>query len=168
MRRWYLIHTKVGAEREAQLHLQRQQYQTYLPRLLQRVRRRGQLRLQVGALFPRYLFLRLDEGRECLAPVRSTSGVANVVRFGGRFATVPDPIIEALRMREDPETGLHSLCLPARLTPGTHVRIEDGSFAGLEGVFERAEGAGRVVVLLTLLGQERQVHLSAEMVGAAC
>src|SRR5579864_1987391 len=107
MRRWYLIHSKVGAEREAQLHLQRQQYQTYLPRLLQRVRRRGQLRMQVAPLFPRYLFLQLDEGRQSLAPVRSTSGVANVVRFGGRFATVRDGIIKELRAREDPETGLH-------------------------------------------------------------
>jgi len=168
MRRWYLIHSKVGAEREAQLHLQRQHYDTYLPRLLQRVRRRGQLRLQVGPLFPRYLFLQLDEGRQSLAPVRSTSGVANIVRFGGRFATVPERIIEALRAREDPQTGLHCLCLPARLTPGAHVRIEGGAFAGLEGVFERAEGADRVVVLLRLLGQERQVQLPSEVVSAVC
>jgi transcriptional antiterminator RfaH len=168
MPRWYLIHSKVGAEREAQLHLQRQQYLTYLPRLLQRVRRRGQLRVQVAPLFPRYLFLQLDEGRQSLAPVRSTSGVANVVRFGGRFATVHDGIIKELRAREDPETGLHSLCVPARLTRGMPVRIDGGAFTGLEGVFERAEGADRVVVLLTLLGQERPVHFPAEVVSAAC
>jgi transcriptional antiterminator RfaH len=168
MRRWYLIHTKLGAEREAQLHLQRQQFRTYLPRLLQRVRRRGQLRMHVAPLFPRYLFLQLDEGRQCLAPVRSTSGVANVVRFGGCFATVPDGIIDELRAREDPETGLHSLCVPARLRPGTQVRIDRGAFAGLEGVFERADGTDRIVVLLTLLGQEREVHLPADLVSAAC
>jgi len=168
MRRWYLIHSKQGAEREAQVHLQRQQYQTYLPRLLQRVRRRGQPRMHVVPLFPRYLFLQLDEGRQCLAPVRSTSGVANVVRFGGRFATVPDEVIAELRAREDPETGLHNLCSPARLRPGMEVRIDGGAFAGLEGVFERADGADRVVVLLTLLGEERQVRLPADLVSAAC
>jgi transcriptional antiterminator RfaH len=166
MRRWYLIHSKLRAEHEAQLHLQRQEYQTYFPRLLQRVRRRGRLRMQVGPLFPRYLFLQLDEGRQSLAPVRSTSGVAGIVRFGGRFATVPDGLIEELRARADPETGLHSLCVPARLTPGMQVRIDGGAFAGLEGVFERAEGADRVVVLLSLLGEERQVHLPAELVSA--
>jgi transcriptional antiterminator RfaH len=168
VQRWYLIRSKPGAETEAQLHLQRQQYQTYLPRLLQRVRRRGQWRMRVGPLFPRYLFLQLDEGRQCLAPVGSTLGVANVVRFGGRFATVPDGLIGELRAREDPQTGLHSLCLATRLAPGMTVRIDGGAFAGLEGVFERAEGADRVVVLLTLLGQERQVHLPAELVSAAC
>ncbi len=168
MRRWYLIHSKPGAEREAQLHLQRQGYQTYLPRLLQSVRRRGQPRLQVVPLFPRYLFLELDEGRQCLTPVRSTSGVANVVRFGARFATVPDAILRELRSREDPDTGLHQLHTAAPLAPGAQVRIDGGAFAGLEGVFERADGAHRVVVLLKLLGQERQVQFPAELVSAAC
>jgi transcriptional antiterminator RfaH len=167
MRRWYLIHTKPAGERGAQLQLQRQNYQTYLPRLIQTVRRRGRPRAQIGPLFPRYLFLNLDEGRQCLAPVRSTPGVANVVRFGACFATVPDEIVRQLREREDPETGLHTLH-PPPLARGTSVRITSGVFAGLEGVFEREEGADRVVVLLSLLGQERQVRFPAELVSAAC
>jgi transcriptional antiterminator RfaH len=167
MRRWYLIHTKPAGEREAQRQLQRQDYQTYLPRLIQTVRRKGLPRVQIGPLFPRYLFLNLDEGRQCLAPVHSTFGVARVVRFGARFATVPDAIVRQLREREDPLTGLHALQLP-HLTPGTPVRVTAGVFAGLEGVFEREEGADRVVVLLSLLGQERQVRFPAELVSATC
>jgi transcriptional antiterminator RfaH len=167
MRRWYLIHTKPAGEREAQRQLQRQDYGTYLPRLLQTVRRRGQPRVQITPLFPRYLFLNLDEGRQSLAPVHSTFGVASVVRFGARFATVPEAIVRQLREREDPQTGLHSL-EPPRLTPGTPVRVTAGVFAGLEGVFEREEGAERVVVLLSLLGQERQVRFPAALVSAAC
>lgn len=166
MRRWYLIHTKPAGERAAQVQLERQDYRTYLPRLLQTVRRKGQARARVAPLFPRYLFLNLDEGRQCLAPVHSTLGVAGVVRFGTRFATVPDAIIRQLREREDPQTGLHDLQTP-RPTPGAPVRITAGVFAGLEGVFEREEGAERVVVLLSLLGQERQVRFPAELVSAA-
>lgn len=168
MRRWYLIHTKPAGERGAQLHLQRQGYQTYLPWLRQQVRRRGQLRLQVAPLFPRYLFLHLDEGRQCLTPVRSTTGVASVVRFGARFATVPEEIVGQLRARADPQTGLHALRTPPPPGPGTPVRIEGGAFAGLEGVFERADGAHRVVVLLRLLGEERKVHFPAALVSATC
>jgi transcriptional antiterminator RfaH len=167
MRRWYLIHTKPAGERGAQLHLQRQGYQTYLPRLLQQVRRRGQLQAQVVPLFPRYLFLHLDEGRQCLTPVRSTAGVASVVRFGACFATVPEQIIGELRARADPQTGLHALRTPPP-GPGMPVRIEGGAFAGLQGVFERADGAHRVVVLLRLLGEERKVHVPATLVSAAC
>ena len=167
MDRWYLIHTKALGERAAQRQLERQDYRTYLPRLIQTVRRRGQPRGQIAALFPRYLFLNLDEGRQSLAPVHSTVGVARVVRFGARFATVPDAIVRQLREREDPLTGLHTLQLP-RLTPGTPVRVTAGVFAGIEGVFEREEGAERVVVLLSLLGQERQVCFPAGLVSATC
>jgi transcriptional antiterminator RfaH len=167
MGRWYLIHTKPLGEREAQRHLERQEYRTYLPRLTQTVRRRGRPRGRIAPLFPRYLFLNLDEGRQSLAPVGSTFGVASVVRFGARFATVPDAIVRQLREREDPQTGLHTLQLP-RPTPGTPVRVTAGVFAGLEGVFEREEGAERVVVLLSLLGQERQVRLPAGLVSATC
>jgi transcriptional antiterminator RfaH len=99
--------------------------------------------------------------------VRSTLGVANVVRFGAHFATVPDEIIRQLREREDPQTGLHTLH-PPPVAPGTAVRITAGVFAGLEAVFEREEGADRVVVLLSLLGQKRQVRFPAELVSAAC
>src|SRR5579862_5350548 len=131
MRRWYLIHSKPAAETHAQLQLQRQGYQTYFPRLLQTVRRHGRPRTQINPLFPRYLFLHLDEGRQCLTPVRSTLGVANIVRFGARFATVPDEIVGELRAREDPESGLHKLRPPPALGPGIPVRIAAGPFTGL-------------------------------------
>jgi len=167
MQRWYLIHTKPAGESEAQLHLQRQGYPTYCPRLWQAVRRRGRSRVQISPLFPRYLFLRLDEGRQSLTPARSTAGVAAVVRFGSRFATVPDEIIGELRACEDPLTGLHKLREPPAFGPGTPVRIAEGAFAGLEGVFERSDGLTRVVVLLNLLGEEREVHFPNELVSAA-
>jgi transcriptional antiterminator RfaH len=167
VQRWYLVHAKPAAEREAQLQLQRQGYHTYLPFALRRLRRRGRAIMQTVALFPRYLFVRLEEGRQSLTPVRSTFGVSNLVRFGNRCATVPEEIIRALQERADPHTGLHRLGVPA-LTRGTPVRIDGGAFAGLDGVFEREDGESRVVVLLRLLGEERQVQFPAEQVSVAC
>src|SRR5579872_4030151 len=100
MLRWYLIHTKPFAENRAQQHLERQGYEVYLPRLLQRVGlRRGQ---RTVALFPRYLFLRLAEGAQALAPVHSSVGVSEVVRFGCCYAVVAEDVIGALRARADP------------------------------------------------------------------
>ena len=82
MLRWYLIHTKPLGEGLAQTNLERQEYQVYLPRAMQPVRYNGHWRDRIVSLFPRYLFLRLNEGRQSLAPARSTLGVASVVRFG--------------------------------------------------------------------------------------
>jgi len=164
MLRWYLIHTKPSGEALAERNLDRQGYDVYLPRALQAVRSGGRWRDRIVALFPRYLFLRLNEGLQALTPVRSTLGVAGVVRFGARYTIVPDQVICELRARADPVSGLHRLSCRSRLFAGAAVRISTGPFEGLEGVFERQAGADRVVVLLRLLGQNASVCDSIDSV----
>jgi transcriptional antiterminator RfaH len=162
--RWYLIHTKPARESLAQSNLQRQGYEVYLPRVLQCVRRRGRSCERISPLFPRYLFLRLSEGRQALSPVRSSFGVATIVRFGMSYAIVPDRIIAELMLRADPASGLHHLTGPPSLVRGAPVHISMGPFEGLSGVFERAAGSARVVVLLNLLGQDAPVRVPADFV----
>ena len=166
--RWYLIQTKPSREALAQTNLQRQGYEVYLPRVLQCVRRRGRWREAIGPLFPRYLFLRLSEGLQALSPVRSSLGVAGIVRFGVSYAIVPDRIVAELRVRADPVSGMHRLVTPTSLVPGAAVHITMGPFEGLSGVFERAAGAARVVVLLKLLGQEAPVRVPMDFVLPGC
>jgi transcriptional antiterminator RfaH len=161
MLRWYLIHTKPSGESIARWNLERQGYEVYFPRLLQPVPRRGRGRCRdaIVPLFPRYLGLRLSEGLQSLAPVRSTLGVVNAVRFGSSCAVGPDQIIGDLRLREDPVSGLHRLNPNSRLTPGARVRITTGPFSGLEGVFERQAGPERVIVRLKVLGHDAPVRV---------
>ena len=163
MLRWYLIRTKPAGEVLAEQNLVRQGYEVYLPRLAKTVRQRGRTRETILALFPRYVFLRLDEGRQSLAPVHSTLGVAEVVRFGLKHAVIPDRIIRDLRARADASTGLHRLNSPA-LACGTKVRVTWGPFDGLEGVFERDEGSERVVILLRVLGESTRVRMPISFV----
>jgi transcriptional antiterminator RfaH len=162
--RWYLIHTKPSAEHVALANLERQGYAVYFPRVVKSVRRRARWRDTVAALFPRYLFLGLQEGQQALAPVNFTAGVAGVVRFGNRYGIVPERIVNDLRSREDPMSGMHRLtgCVP--FVPGAQVRITSGPFDGLEGVFAREAGEDRVIVLLNLLGRDTAVHVPAGFV----
>jgi transcriptional antiterminator RfaH len=164
MVRWYLIHSKPCAETVAQANLERQGFVVYYPRLQQPVLRRERWKEAIVPLFPRYLFLRLDDGLQCLSPVRSTVGVAGIVRFGNRFATVPDQFIVDLRARADHVSGLHSLNRHTRLRAGMAVRVAAGPLSGLEGVFERHAGADRVVILLSILGRDSVVGIPADFV----
>jgi transcriptional antiterminator RfaH len=152
--RWYLVHTRPACERVAQENLERQGYGVYYPRLLQPVRARGRWVERVVSLFPRYVFLHLDVGRQALSPAQSTIGVTTLVRFGVEYAVVPHKVIENLLARADPATGLHRLDRQRNtLAHGAKVRIVAGAFGGLEGVFQRQAGDERVIVLLKLLGQ---------------
>lgn len=165
--RWYLIYTKTSGEATARAHLSRQGFEVYFPRVLQKIRRAGRWIEQVSPLFPRYLFVGLDGERQALAPVRSTVGVAGVVKFGAQYTTVSESVLSELRSRADPESGLHRLQQPAHLVPGSAVRIEEGPFSGLEAAFEREVGSDRVLVLLNVLGQSVPVRMPLDAVRRA-
>ena len=80
MKSWYAIQTKPRQEAIAQLHLQRQRFETYLPQILLRKCKRDKWTKIVEPLFPRYLFIHIDPDENNLAPVRSTRGVTGLVQ----------------------------------------------------------------------------------------
>ena len=51
-------------------------------------------------LFPGYLFIYLDANLENFAPIRSTKGVLNFVRFGLNYAKISNKIIDFIKYNE--------------------------------------------------------------------
>lgn len=154
---WYVVRTKPRRETAAETHLLRQGFEVYLPRLARTKQRGGSWRESIEALFPRYLFLRRGHSQQNLGTVRSTLGVSEIVCFGGSYARMPEQAIRLLRSNEDPASGMHLAAPTPPPASGDKVRITEGPFAGLAGVFSSASGDHRVVVLLNLLGRDARV-----------
>lgn len=164
MRAWYLVYTKPQGERTARLHLERQGFRAYLP-LMHGRRRASRTAEQTEPMFPRYLFVELDNATDNWAPIRSTIGVANLVSFAQQAARVPDGLIEALRSRED-EHGIQQVASRS-LAPGDRIRIREGVFDGYEAIFEARTSKSRVVLLLEVAGKLARLQvdeLSIEVV----
>lgn len=159
LRFWYLVYAKPRMEPVAEEHLTRQGYRVYLPRVRTTHRLRGRYRERVEPLFPRYLFIHLDQCNDNWGPIRSTQGVAGMVRFGGLAARAPEALISTLRGNED-DDGIQQQAT-AEFQPGDRVRIIDGVLSGYEGIFTAREGRERVAVLLDLAGRCTTVHMSA-------
>lgn len=163
---WYVVYTKPRKEALAQTNLQRQDFETYLPWFKRVTAQRGTWKEIVEPLFPRYLFLRTDPTKQTVAPIRSTLGVSTLVTFGHQLMPVPDRMIDALRQREDPSTGIH--CAPQHeFKKGETVTITSGPFEGLQGVFDTCSGEARVAVLLDILGKSARVLLKRAQVEPA-
>lgn len=165
--RWFAVLTKPAGEQVAQANLERQGFRVYCPRLLRPLFRRGRWIERIVPLFPRYLFVQLDVASQSLAPVRSTLGVASLVRFGTEPREVPNSIVDGLVHRADPESGLHRLNGDRALTRGTRVKVVAGAFEGLDGIFDREAGEDRAVVLLQLLGRLTPVGIPSRFVVAS-
>lgn len=161
MSRWHAVLCKPRREALAEANLKNQGYEVHLPRIVEFRRKAGQWAKVVEPLFPRYLFLNAGDGSRSLAPVRSTLGVTDLVRFCGAPALVPPGVVEALQDAADPETGCHRF-RSTPFAPGERVRFAAGPFKGLEGLFEMESGEARVVVLLDLIGKSNRLTVSRD------
>jgi len=103
-----LVVTKPQSEFKAQENLLRQGYETYLPLVQTSRRRNGKNIKRTEAFPPRYFFISLNKETDNWSPIRSTIGVAGMVRFGGMPAVVPGNMITNLKNNEN-ELSLQSL-----------------------------------------------------------
>ncbi len=150
-RAWYLVHTKPRQEVVAEENLQRQGYEVYLPRMKAKRRRAGRLTKVVEPMFPRYLFIYLSDQTDNWSPIRSTLGVANLVRFSLYPARVPDTLIDTLKASES-EDGMHA-DITIDYKEGDKVRFTAGPMQGYEAIFKARTGQERVLVLIEIAGQ---------------
>ena len=154
----YLVHTKPRQEKCALDNLKRQGFQCYLPTLPSENLRQGLLTVTDEPLFLRYLYNRLDQGDSApsWAPIRSTKGDSRLVSFGVEPAKVADSLVEALGAQEASVQAE-----PKRLfKPGERVRLMEAPFAGIEGIYQMADGERRVMVLIEILSKPVTVRVA--------
>jgi transcriptional antiterminator RfaH len=155
---WYLIFTKPREEYRALENLKLQGFECYLPLLLSETISSGVFTILPKPLFPRYLFIRLghDQDSKSWAPIRSTKGVSKLVTFGTQPAKVHDELVTSLKKYE---SNLQKT--PQKLfIAGEQVRILDGLFAGLEGIYQMNDGDRRVMVLIEMLSKPVGVRMA--------
>ncbi len=163
MIQWYAVHTRPKAEDKARLNLENQGFEVYLPKFLKRRRHARRTDWVAAPLFPRYLFVGMDIARARWRAINSTFGVIHLVGDGARPLAVPGPVVAEIRAREDDGGLIRFDARPFR--KGDRVRILDGAFADLEGLFDGADEKNRIFVLLSLLGRQVRVKLGEDMVG---
>jgi len=155
---WYLVHTKPRQEKCALENLARQGFECYLPTLATEKVRLGGLTVSEEPLFPRYLFIQLghDDSAKSWAPIRSTKGVCRLVSFGAEPARVDASLIDHLKAE-----AARAQCKPQPLfTPGERVRLTAAPFAGVEGLYQTADGLQRAMVLIELLSRQVRVPVA--------
>ena len=165
MKRWYAVYCKPQQDARAEEHLRNQSFDVFRPRV--RIRRRfgGRFRPVIESMFPRYLFIRLDNTVEDWAPIRSTRGVAGLVRWGGYTPYVPDTVIDAIQIQSG---NADTIDLAAEdYQPNERLRINSGPLSGYEGIFDSRSGEDRVIVLLDIMQQTQRLELPEQIIEVA-
>lgn len=152
--RWYVVRTLRSREILAQNHLRNQGFQNFLPLHRITVRRAGKFQSKDAPLFPGYLFVSLDIDRDLWRSVNGTVGVAYLISMRDRPVPVPRGLVEKLQLVF---SGPDLQDSAPRLALGDRVRVILGPFADLVGQLQEIDGAGRVKILLEVMGREAPV-----------
>ena len=156
MKKWYLIQTKPQQESIATENLSNQGFEVFFPKAI--------IKNKTVSLFPRYLFISLDDKNQNWTPIRSTKGVSNFVRFGLSFAKVPDQIINMIRIQQ--QQTIEKMIDIYSHQKGDYLEIQTGAFKGQQAIFQNYSAQDRVVVLLKLIGQQQEIELMEKEVVA--
>ena len=145
MKKWYVIYTKSRKEKVALQNLNAQGYDAHLPLIKLEKIIRNKKAIAEEPLFPRYLFIRLDEqASQDWSPIRSTIGVSQMVKFGNLLAQLSDEVMQML-------LNVNAQVVTESISSGDPVRIEEGPFKGAEALFSHFDGDERAVLLLNIL-----------------
>jgi len=164
--RWYVVQSQPNAEIKAVAHLNRQGFETYLPRYLRRRRHARRIEIVPAPLFPRYLFVGIDLDQQRWRSIFSTVGVSRLVCNGEMPTAVPEQVVNALRSRHD-DSGFVTLDQRPAFRPGDAIRVLDGAFADCLGLYEGLKDSERIAILLDLLGRKVRVMVNIDSVAAA-
>ena len=87
---------------------------------------------------------------------------AGLVTFGQTPAKVQDELM--IKIREQCGLGVRQ----RHFTPGEQVELAHGPFAGLEAIYQMADGEGRVMVLLNILSKPVKLSIEPAAVRKLC
>jgi transcription antitermination factor NusG len=155
--RWYAVAVRSNFERIVAQSLRQKDYEIFLPAYTAKRRWSDRTKVVECALFPGYLFCRMDLRER--VPLLNTVGVASIVGVGKCAASVPDSEVAAIQRIV--ASGLPVAPAPF-LKAGQPVYITHGPLAGLEGIVITSKNGSRLVVSVEMLQRSVTVEIESE------
>jgi transcription elongation factor/antiterminator RfaH len=154
--RWYVARTLPQRELRAAQQLGNQGFRSFVPRYWKNRRHARKVETVSVPLFPRYIFVILDPGRDRWRSINGTFGVDRLLTYGGEPQTVPHGVVESLIEASDTDGTIQ---FDFQLREGQTVRVTAGPFADFVGELEHLDDNGRVRILLEIMGGKMRVAL---------
>jgi transcriptional antiterminator RfaH len=155
--RWFLAYTKPRFESVAQVNLQQQGFDVYLP-MYKKFKQSPTGSVGVfEPMFPRYIFFRPSRPSQSIATVRSTKGIHNLVRFGFEPAALAEEMVQLIRQLEQSRNQIN-VQDASPLKMGQSVRLKHNALHNMQGLVQSV-GSQRVAVLLEIMGRPTVVQV---------
>ena len=150
---WYAMQSKSNKEEALYEQLHNQGVEVFYPRI--RVTPVNPRSKKIKAYFPGYMFVHVDLAEVGISTLKWMPFARGMVIFDQEPATVPDGLIQAVRLRVE-QINMVGGEVFSGLKKGDDVFIHQGPFTGYEAIFDvRLPGSERVRVLIKLLSNRQ-------------
>jgi transcription antitermination factor NusG len=151
---WYGLRVRTLGEPKLKEILRHKGYEVFLPTYVNVRRYTDRIKKVNEALFPGYLFCRLDAKHRL--SILTTPGVESIVSVAGVPQSISEEEIDAIRKVVD--SGALAIPWPYIQT-GDRVRIEIGSLRGIEGLLVGVRGGERLILSIHLLQRSIAIEI---------
>ena len=133
MLKWYLLHSKPHKEAFVLRQLRMYNIDAYYPCV--KVQPANPRSRKIRPCFPGYLFVNADLDVVGTSLLKRIPGVVGLVDFGSELASVPDDMVQAIRIYLE-ELDNTKDGTQGELMPVNSVMISSGQFRGFRAIFE--------------------------------
>jgi transcription antitermination factor NusG len=160
---WYAIKVRTRAELLVESFLRDKCQETFVPTFVECRQYSDRVTRVKAALFPGYLFCRFDSDRRL--PILQSPGVQHVVGDSKGPIPVDHAEIDALQRVIAGSIAVQPWPF---LRTGDRVRIQYGSFTGVEGILLSEKGADLLILSVQLLQRSVAVQMDRSWVRPTC
>tara|TARA_B100001750_G_C15520780_1_gene611339 strand:+ start:3154 stop:3690 length:537 start_codon:yes stop_codon:yes gene_type:complete len=162
--KWFLVYAKAREEARAKKNLEDQGFEIFLPMISYESRTKKKLR-SLEAMFPRYLFIKINLEKDNWNNIRSTRGVSHVIMFGHKLAEVPYQIIKYLKQKVNENDTVEQKIINQDFQRNDTLIIKAGILKGREAQFLSKTGNERVRILLKSVSELITAEIPASDAG---
>lgn len=157
LKHWFALYTKPRSEFKAAEQLDINKIIYYLPTVTTTKQWSDRKKKITEPIIRGYIFIKADEKERLLALEQYS--VVRCVTERGRPAVIPEWQIKNLMKMLEYDGDFYVI---NKLMPGQRVRIKDGPFMGVEGIYCEDENDKMIAVSIELLNRSVIAHLPKE------
>lgn len=156
-KKWVVAQIKPNSYDLAIRNLERQGFETFLPKTKTTIKKENKFINKEVLLFPGYAFVGIDIENFGWVKINSTLGVSKLLSFNKKPAEISYDLIVALRNRY--ENNVNSI-INEKLKEGDIIKFNNGPFADLVANIENVNAKKRIYVLLKVMGGYRKLEIN--------
>ena len=156
-RKWFIAQVKPNSYNSATQNLERQGFETFVPRMEITKRQKNKFIVKIDYVFPGYIFVSFQPHALSWNKINNTYGISKIIAFNNKPSEISSDLIFELKKKYQTD---NSSTKEKTLRKGDAIKFYNGPFVNFIAKIESVDKNSRIWVLLEIMGTKRRLKLN--------